>query len=56
MIVLKRSWPAVSQICSFTRLPSRSMLRILKSILRAGRGLWGEWVVDAQRALPHAHP
>lgn len=32
MIVLKRSCPAVSHICSFTRLPSSSMVRILKSM------------------------
>jgi hypothetical protein len=32
VIVRKRSWPAVSQICSFTRLPSSSMVRILKSM------------------------
>lgn len=32
MIVRNRSWPAVSQICSFTLLPSRSMVRILKSM------------------------
>jgi hypothetical protein len=31
-MVLKRSWPAVSHICSFTRLPSSSMVRILKSM------------------------
>ena len=35
VIVLKRSCPAVSQICSLTRFPSRSTVRILKSILRA---------------------
>lgn len=28
----KRSWPAVSHICSLTRLPSSSMVRILKSM------------------------
>jgi hypothetical protein len=38
VIVLKRSGPAVSHICSLIRLPSRVMVRILKSILRAGRG------------------
>lgn len=32
MIVRKRSWPAVSQIWSLTRLPSNSIVRILKSI------------------------
>ena len=32
VIVLKRSCPAVSQICNFTRLPSNSIVRILKSI------------------------
>lgn len=32
MIVLKRSWPAVSHICSFTRLPSSSIVLILKSM------------------------
>ena len=26
------SWPAVSQICSFTRRPSRSTVLILKSM------------------------
>ena len=31
-MVRKRSWPAVSQICSLTRLPSSSMVRILKSM------------------------
>lgn len=31
-MVRKRSWPAVSQICSFTRFPSSSMVRILKSM------------------------
>lgn len=31
-MVLKRSWPAVSQICSLTRLPSSSMVLILKSM------------------------
>lgn len=31
-MVLKRSWPAVSHICSFTRLPSSSIVRILKSM------------------------
>jgi hypothetical protein len=31
-MVRKRSWPAVSHICSFTRLPSSSMVRILKSM------------------------
>ena len=31
-MVRKRSWPAVSHICSFTRLPSSSIVRILKSI------------------------
>lgn len=31
-MVRKRSWPAVSQICSFTRLPSSSIVRILKSM------------------------
>lgn len=32
MIVRKRSWPAVSHICSLTRLPSSSIVRILKSM------------------------
>jgi hypothetical protein len=31
-MVRKRSWPAVSHICSFTRLPSSSIVRILKSM------------------------
>src|SRR3569833_2490944 len=31
-MVRNLSWPAVSQICSFTRLPSSSMVRILKSM------------------------
>ena len=31
VIVLKRSWPAVSHICSFTFSPSTIMVRILKS-------------------------
>jgi hypothetical protein len=31
-MVRKRSCPAVSHICSFTRLPSSSMVRILKSM------------------------
>lgn len=31
-MVRKRSWPAVSQICSLTRLPSSSMVLILKSM------------------------
>lgn len=31
-MVRKRSCPAVSQICSFTRTPSRSTVRILKSM------------------------
>ena len=31
-MVRKRSWPAVSQICSFTRLPSSSIVLILKSM------------------------
>lgn len=31
-MVRKRSWPAVSQICSLTRLLSSSMVRILKSM------------------------
>lgn len=31
-MVRKRSWPAVSQICNFTLLPSNSIVRILKSI------------------------
>lgn len=31
-MVRNRSCPAVSQICSFTRLPSSSIVRILKSI------------------------
>lgn len=36
----RRACPAVSQICSLTRLPSSSTLRILKSILRrAARGV-----------------
>ena len=34
VMVLKRSWPAVSQICSLTRFPSSSIVRILKSILQ----------------------
>lgn len=33
MIVRNRSCPAVSQICSLIRLPSSSMVLILKSIL-----------------------
>ena len=33
VIVRNRSWPAVSQICNLTRLPSSSMVLILKSIL-----------------------
>lgn len=32
-MVRKRSWPAVSQICSLIRLPSSSIVLILKSIL-----------------------
>jgi hypothetical protein len=32
VIVRNRSWPAVSQICSFTRFPSSSIVRILKSM------------------------
>ena len=32
MIVLNRSWPAVSHICSLTLLPSNSIVRILKSM------------------------
>ena len=32
-MVRKRSWPAVSQICSLMRLPSNSIVLILKSIL-----------------------
>jgi len=32
VIVLNRSWPAVSHICSFTLFPSRSIVLILKSI------------------------
>lgn len=32
VIVLKRSCPAVSHICSFTLLPSSSIVRILKSM------------------------
>jgi len=31
-MVRKRSCPAVSHICNFTRLPSSSIVRILKSI------------------------
>jgi hypothetical protein len=31
-MVLNRSCPAVSHICSFTRLPSSSIVRILKSM------------------------
>jgi hypothetical protein len=31
-MVLKRSWPAVSQICNLTRLPSSSIVLILKSM------------------------
>jgi len=31
-MVRKRSWPAVSQICSLMRLPSTSTFLILKSI------------------------
>jgi len=31
VIVLKRSWPAVSHICSFTFSPSTIIVRILKS-------------------------
>jgi hypothetical protein len=31
LIVRKRSWPAVSQICSLIVLPSSSIVRILKS-------------------------
>jgi len=31
VIVLKRSWPAVSHICSFTLSPSTIIVRILKS-------------------------
>jgi hypothetical protein len=31
-MVRNRSWPAVSQICSLTRLPSSSMVLILKSM------------------------
>ena len=31
VIVLKRSWPAVSHICSFTFSPSIIIVRILKS-------------------------
>lgn len=34
VIVRNRSWPAVSQICSLIRLPSSSMVLILKSILQ----------------------
>ena len=33
VIVRKRSWPAVSQICSLIRLPSSSIVLILKSML-----------------------
>lgn len=33
VIVRKRSWPAVSQICSLIRFPSSSIVLILKSIL-----------------------
>ena len=32
VIVLNRSWPAVSQIWSLILLPSNSIVRILKSI------------------------
>lgn len=31
-MVRNLSWPAVSQICSLTRLPSSSIVRILKSM------------------------
>jgi len=31
-MVRKRSWPAVSQICSLTRLPFSSIVLILKSM------------------------
>jgi hypothetical protein len=31
-MVRNRSWPAVSHICSLTRLPSSSIVRILKSM------------------------
>lgn len=38
VIVRNRSWPAVSQICSFIRLPSSSMVLILKSMLHSQQG------------------
>ena len=37
LLVLKRSWPAVSQICIFTCFPCRSKVRILKSTPIVGR-------------------
>lgn len=42
-----RSCPAVSQICSLTRFPSRSTVRILKSMLHIGS------VIRAQRYCTH---
>lgn len=43
--IRNRSWPAVSQICNLMRLPSSSIVRILKSMLHARmgenrRGVW----------------
>lgn len=37
VIVRKRSWPAVSQIWSFIRFPSTSIVFTLKSILHSSR-------------------
>lgn len=43
-MVLNRSWPAVSQICSFTRLPSMVTVLILKSmpmvVMNVGENEW----------------
>lgn len=45
VIVLNRSWPAVSQICSLIRLPSNSMVLILKSMLqRSGLRIYAHMV------------
>ena len=48
------SWPAVSQICSFTRRPSRSTVLILKSMPIVVMNVEGEGVVrvaQQQRGL-----